>query len=1213
MCERLIHYMKSCKRTVKILVILLYLSGMQVFGKTYSQKISISMQRGSLVSVLQSIKQQSGYMFLYNDEAVKGIDGISVHLKEVSLEHALEIVFKNQPFSYYFEGKTIVLVPRPGFPVKSQKEKPEVAIQRTLRAKVTNQAGEPIPAATVSVRGTSQSTKTDAEGVFVLMDVKDSDVIIFSSVGFQQVTLPVSQVGASVMMPEIVSVLDDVVVTGYQTINRKLFTGAATQVKMDDIKMEGVVDVSRMLEGRVAGVSVQNVSGTFGTAPKIRVRGATSISGENKPLWVVDGVVLEDVVNVSNDQLSSGDPLTLLGSSVAGINANDIESFEVLKDASATALYGARAMNGVVVITTKKGKSGKARVMYNGNFSSYLKPSYRTYDIMNSADQMSVYLELERKGWLNHSTTSTAKDGGVFAKMYDLINIYDETSGQFGLRNTPEAQNAFLTRYANANTDWFDLLFNNSFVQEHAVSISSGTENAQHYFSTSYYNDSGWTIADRAQRYTANIRSNYNLSDKVKLGTIVSASVRNQDAPGSNTRVDDAVRGEYTRDFDINPFSYALNTSRTLTAYDENGNLEYFRRSYAPFNILNELENNSLNVRVMDLKLQGDVGYKFLEDFEFNVLGSMRYVKTGRDQRVTEYSNMAQAYRANWSSSVVSNNPYLYTDPDFPIAEPMVVLPQGGLLHITDDEMVNFYMRNTLKWNREFDAKHTVSAFIGQEIKYATRRRNYNRGYGYQFDSGGVPFTDYRIIKQLLESSDNYFGLNEWYDRYAAFFVNANYAYDRRYVANLTFRYDGSNQMGMSTTARWLPTWTLSTAWNIDEEKFMENVHAIDFLKLRGTYGLTASMGSATNSSAIFRDGSTFRPNLSELESSIQLVSLENSELTWEKQYEANVGIDIGLYRGKLNFSADYYNRNGFDLIGSYRTSGIGGQAFKQANYADMKSHGVELTLGGKILNKSDFKYSANLTFGYNKNKITNLKNTPVIYSMVVPTGGVKEGGAVRGLYSIPFVGLDPFTGIPSYITETGRPGVNVNMQSSTTDILIYEGSVDPLVTGGFSNTFNYKQFSLNVFFSYQTGNKIRLNPFYRSMYSDISAMPNEFFDRRVLIGDEQFTNIPSILEFREYTELGAAWPYNTYNYSNYRVVDGSFIRLKTVSLGYTMDERLVKALGVNSLSFNLHGTNLFLLYSDKRLRGQDPEFFNAGGVALPMPQQFTLSLKLGF
>src|SRR5699024_4385628 len=160
----------------------------------------------------------------------------------------------------------------------------------------------------------------------------------------------------------------------------------------------------------------------------------------------------------------------------------------------------------------KKGKSGKARVQYNGNFSSYLKPSYRNFDIMNSSDQMSVYLELERKGWLNHSSSSMAKDGGVFTKMYDLINTEASSSGEFGLPNTLEAQNAFLTRYANANTDWFDLLFNNSFVQEHSVSISSGTERTQHYFSTSYFHDNGWTIADEAKRYTANIRSNYNLS-----------------------------------------------------------------------------------------------------------------------------------------------------------------------------------------------------------------------------------------------------------------------------------------------------------------------------------------------------------------------------------------------------------------------------------------------------------------------------------------------------------------------------------------------------------------------------------------------------------------------------------------------------------------------------------------------------------------------------
>src|SRR5258708_10486654 len=222
-------------------------------------------------------------------------------------------------------------------------------------------------------------------------------------------------------------------------MERKKFTGAPVTIKADSIRIDGVNDISRMLEGRAAGVSVQNVSGTFGSAPKVRIRGATSINGDNKPLWVVDGVVLEDIVNISNDQLSSGDPTTLLGSAVAGLNANDIESFEILKDAAATALYGARAMNGVVVITTKKGHAGKTVISYTGNYSTQLKPSYSSFDIMNSGQQMSVLAELERKGDLTANMIDNP-DWGVVGKMYNEITLYDSSSGKFGLANTLDSR-----------------------------------------------------------------------------------------------------------------------------------------------------------------------------------------------------------------------------------------------------------------------------------------------------------------------------------------------------------------------------------------------------------------------------------------------------------------------------------------------------------------------------------------------------------------------------------------------------------------------------------------------------------------------------------------------------------------------------------------------------------------------------------------------------
>lgn len=231
-----------------------------------------------------------------------------------------------------------------------------MAADTTIRGRITDSLGSPLSDVSVLVKGTRKGTFTNASGAFVLTDVPPRATLVISNVGYEtrEITLSANQINIAVNLVAEAGTLADVVITGFQQIDKKKFTGAAVTLKADDVKIAGAIDVSRMLEGRAAGVSVQNVSSTFGSAPKVRIRGATSINGDNKPLWVVDGVVLEDIINISNDQLSSGDPTTLLGSSVAGINSNDIETFDILKDAAATALYGARAMNGVVVITTKK-------------------------------------------------------------------------------------------------------------------------------------------------------------------------------------------------------------------------------------------------------------------------------------------------------------------------------------------------------------------------------------------------------------------------------------------------------------------------------------------------------------------------------------------------------------------------------------------------------------------------------------------------------------------------------------------------------------------------------------------------------------------------------------------------------------------------------------------------------------------------------------------
>ena len=494
------------------------------------------------------------------------------------------------------------------------------AIAQTMKVKgiVTDEAGEPIVGASILVKGTTTGVTTDFDGKFELTAPNNKSVLVISYIGYKTQELKVSA-NMKVVLQSESQTLDEVVVTGMAKMDKRLFTGATDRLTADDVKLDGLPEISRALEGRSAGVSVQNVSGTFGSSPKIRVRGATSIYGDSKPLWVVDGVIMEDVVEVSADDLSSGNAETMISSAIAGLNSDDIESFQILKDGSATSIYGARAMAGVIVVTTKKGKAGVSRINYTGEFTMRLKPSYSEFNIMNSQEQMGVYQEMEAKGFLNFGGTYRAANSGVYGKMYKLLNTYDPVTGTFALQNTEAARNAYLRQAEMRNTDWFDRLFETNVMQNHSVSMSGGTEKATFYASLSAMVDPGWSKQSKVQRYTVNLNSTYNLYKNLSLNLIGSGAFRNQRAPGTLSQETDAVHGEVKRSFDINPYSYALNTSRALDAN------EFYTRNYAPFNIMHELRNNYMDLSVTDLKFQGELKWKILPSLEVGVLGALKY------------------------------------------------------------------------------------------------------------------------------------------------------------------------------------------------------------------------------------------------------------------------------------------------------------------------------------------------------------------------------------------------------------------------------------------------------------------------------------------------------------------------------------------------------------------------------------------------------------
>ena len=1074
---------------------------------------------------------------------------------------------------------------------------------------IANDDGEPVIGATIMVEGTKDGTTTDFDGHFAL-DVPAGKKIVVSYVGMTTQTLQPKPQMEIVLMSDAIMV-EEVVVTGMQKMDKRLFTGSSTKVSAADAKIDGVADASRALEGRAAGVSVQNVSGTFGAAPKIRVRGATSIYGSSKPLWVVDGVIMEDIVEVSADDLASGDANTLISSAIAGLNSDDIESFQILKDGSATSIYGARAMAGVIVVTTKKGTAGQNRINYTGEYTMRLKPSYATFNIMNSQDQMSVYQELQQKGYLNYAETANASETGIYGKMYQMLSQYDPHTGTFALDNTPAAKAAYLRAAEYRNTDWFDLLFSNGIQHTHSVSMSGGSDKAQYYASVSAMMDPGWTKKSSVERYTANMNANFNISKKVTFGVISSASYRNQEAPGTLSQTTDPVAGTVSRSFDINPYSYALNSSRTLDPD------VFYTRNYAPFNIFHELDNNYIDLNVTDFRLQGKLTYKPVMKVELTALGAVKYSATTQEHKILDESNQALAYRAMDTSTIRDANRYLYTDPDNIFALPVSILPVGGILERTDNSMFGYDFRASAAYNDVFHDTHIVNAYGGMEVNYVNRHMHWDRDWGLLFDDGEISAFNYLAFKQMAERNNTYYTLTNTRERSAAFFANATYSYKGRYTVNGTFRYEGTNRLGRSRSARWLPTWNLSAAWNVHEETWFEKLHPLTHLTLKASYSLTADRGpaSVTNSTDIYGPYNPWRPFTSVKETGNELWQPANPELTYEKKHELNLGFEAGLWDNRLNISFDWYTRNNYDLIGPALTAGYSAGLQQYANIAEMKSSGIEVSISTVNIRKKDFSWTTSFIYSHTSNEVTRLRSAERLIDLVAGSGFTLEGYPVRSIFSIPFAGLNR-EGLPTFLVNGQRTVTGIYFQETDPEelrFLQYSGSADPTDMGSLGNVFKWKGLTLNVFLTYSFGNVIRLDAAFANRYNDLRAMPKEFRNRWMVPGDEQHTDVPVIASSRQNrNDTNLQYAYSAYNYSTVRIAKGDFIRMKEISLGYDFPKTWIAKFGFQSLGIKLQATNLFLLYADKKLNGQDPEFTNAGGVAVPMPKQLTCTLRFG-
>jgi hypothetical protein len=443
-------------------------------------------------------------------------------------------------------------------------------------------------------------------------------------------------------------------------------------------------------------------------------------------------------------------------------------------------------------------------------------------------------------------------------------------------------------------------------------------------------------------------------------------------------------------------------------------------------------------------------------------------------------------------------------------------------------------------------------------------------------------------------------------------------------VLNLSGNIEGSNRAGKSSQSRWLPTYTIGAKWNLDKEDVIKKSNIISSMAFRPTYGLVGLLAdNASNNLAVFRNQIADRFNPNDRENLIDIEDLQNEELTYEKTLELNLGLDMGLFNNRIQFNFDAYFRRGIDLIDEIRTTGIGGQFIKLGNNSEMTTNGVEFQLNTVNITTGNFSWKTGFNISHFNQEITALRQESNVFDLVTGTGRGNALGFPRGsLFSFQFGSLNE-EGVP--LISTNRPEFDPNDPAALIDFqdtdnvldyLVFEGPTEPNLTGGMANNFKFKNWDFSFFISFSAGNKVRLNPAFRSEYTDLDVFPRAFVNRWLIPGDENITNIPVIPSqslIQSFGDNDIELIYNAFNYSTERVADGGFVRMKNITLGYSLPQDVVKKIGLSNLRLSLQTTNPFLIYSDAKLGGQDPEFFRSGGVALPIAKLYTFTLNIGF
>lgn len=1042
-----------------ILLIVFILAMNSVFAQQGSRNVTLTLQNATLKTLFDEIQKQTDLSFVYNQKDVEKLAPISLKVVNKDVEEILKQVFKDTGFEYLIDGDIISVKYNP--PVKKTENK---NIQnKRITGQVVDDKNIPLPGATVMVLGTTNGTITQFDGSYEITVPSETSTLEFSFIGFtkQQITVA-NRTAINVQLKAETTNLQELVVVGYAVEQKALMTGSVGVVNTETLNKIPLPSLDGVLQGQTSGVEVMQNSGTPGGGMSVRIRGMSSITGSCQPLYVIDGI-----------PVTTGD-YAQIGYEGQGVNAlsdlnpSEIESITVLKDAAAASIYGARATNGVVVITTKRGKNEKTNISFSA--------SHGIQQVWHKLDM------LDARQWMEYR--NDLYDSEVFTQE-EMDNI-------------------------SVNTNWQDIIFRNGPVTTIELSAAGGNEKTKFFLSGDYYTEEGALIGTDYSRYNGRLNLDHNINDKLSVGASIGLSY----ALTNRVEGDQSLHGVLPN---------GISTPAIYPVYNDDGSYNQDGPYSNAVSIANEAINQNFSFRTLG---NAFLNYTILPRLTFSTKWGVDFLNFR--EHAFEY-NTVQGQKYN------------------------------GLGFETFTNVLNLVSNNTLKYSFSVN-KNNFELLGGYSFEQKQSRSSYMRAQDYPNENLEYSISAATIVEAYADALDE--GTESFFGRF-------NYNFANKYIFSLSGRADASSNFG--TNNRWGFFPAGSFAWRLGEEHFLNLPSQVNELKLRTSYGLTGN-----DDITPFAYKELYGVTKYDGESGYYPSAIPNPDLKWETTAQFNLGFDLGLYQNRITLAFDYYNKQTKDLLLDRPLPESSGYSSITENIGKVENKGFEFSLSTVNIDR-DFKWTTLINLSANRNKVKKLYNGEPIDDIGRGSNRVMEGEPIGVFYNYKWLGVDPSTGDCVYAD------LNNNDEVDTDDRMIV-GDPHPDFIGGITNTFSYKGFDLSVFLQFSYGNDV--------------FNGSRLYLESLTGGDNQLESVTRRWEQPgDITDIPQATSDATETANNRRsssrfIEDGSYLRIKNITLGYTLDQPWIKKLKLESCRIYVTSQNL---YTFTAYTGFDPEVNYAG------------------